>query len=364
MIIDGGATGDYPVPDGTPLPSGWSSPSRDLVITGGARVLGSDLTFAKGIISDYGVRTASPGTTKLTVTAGDVDVEKTGRIDMSGLGYEGGNRAVPQDGYGATAPGQTGSQYNNGGSHAGLGGLDGDVGTVAGSTYDNPYDPALPGGGGGGSAAGVTYGPSFYVAPNEIGGGVLDITAGTLENSGTIAANGQGGNGPIITFPFQFFAECGGAGAGGAIQAHAQTLTGNGSFEANGGDTCMPSSSAPPATARAKVRSTLEAEGEEATSSWSPPTTAASLARLWPGAGSSSPTRPSSTGPTRGTPAAPRGAPSSAPEPQGLPSIRGDGFLITQQLLLVTALVGPRTRPGGGARFAGASRTAPSPASS
>ncbi len=150
LIIDGGATGDYPVPDGTPLPSGWSSPSRDLVITGGARVLGSDLTFAKGIISDYGVRTASPGTTKLTVTAGDVDVEKTGRIDMSGLGYEGGNRAVPQDGYGATAPGQTGSQYNNGGSHAGLGGLDGDVGTVAGSTYDNPYDPALPGGGGGG----------------------------------------------------------------------------------------------------------------------------------------------------------------------------------------------------------------------
>jgi hypothetical protein len=160
---------------------------------------------------------------------------------MSGLGYEGGNRALPPYNYGAAAPGQTGSQYDNGGSHAGLGGLDGDVGQAAGSTYDNPYDPALPGGGGGPgcSTAGVTSGPSFYVAPNEIGGGVLDITAGTLENSGTIAADGQGGNGPIITFPFQFFAECGGAGAGGTIQAHAQTLTGSGSFEANGGDTCI-----------------------------------------------------------------------------------------------------------------------------
>ena len=85
----------------------------------------------------------------------------------------------------------------------------------------------------------MTSGPSFYVAPNEIGGGVLDITVGTLENSGTIAADGQGGNGPIITFPFQFFAECGGAGAGGTVQAHAQALTGDGSFEANGGDTCI-----------------------------------------------------------------------------------------------------------------------------
>jgi hypothetical protein len=241
LVIDGGADSDYPVPDGTPMPSGWSSPDRDLVITGGARVFGSDLTFAKITISDYGVLTTAPGTNKLTVTAGDIDVERTGRIDMSGLGYEGGNRVLPPDDSGATAPGETGSQYDNGGSHAGLGGLDGDVGQAAGSTYDNPYDPALPGGGGGPgcSTAGVTSGPSFYVAPNEIGGGVLDITAGTLENSGTIAADGQGGNGPIITFPFQFFAECGGAGAGGTIQAHAQTLTGSGSFEANGGDTCI-----------------------------------------------------------------------------------------------------------------------------
>ena len=238
LIIDGGANSDYPVPDGTPMPSGWSSPDRDLVITSGARVFASDLTFAKITVSDYGVLTTSLGTTKMTVTAGDIDVEQTGRIDMSGHGYEGGNRVPAGDPYGATAPGQTGSPYDNGGSHAGLGGLDGEPGTVAGSTYNNPYDPTLPGGGGG-EGCELQNGVYFYVAPNEIGGGVLDITVGTLENSGTIAADGQDGNGPIITSPFQFFAECGGAGAGGTIQAHAQTLTGSGPFEANGGDTCI-----------------------------------------------------------------------------------------------------------------------------
>ena len=104
LVIDGGADSDYPVPDGTPMPSGWSSPDRDLVITGGARVFGSDLTFAKITISDYGVLTAAPGTDKLTVTAGDIDVERTGRIDMSGLGYEGGNRALPRTTTGPRRP--------------------------------------------------------------------------------------------------------------------------------------------------------------------------------------------------------------------------------------------------------------------
>ncbi|MGO9754489.1 MAG: hypothetical protein ACLP8S_03080 [Solirubrobacteraceae bacterium] len=236
LIINDGLQTDFPAADGTPLPSGWSSPNRDLVITGGARVQATSRTFAKITISDYAILTLPAGASQLTIDTGDLVVDPTARIDVTGDGYLGGNWNENAPYLAATAPGAAPSGGNSGGSHAGIGGQADGTYPVSGSTYDNPFDPKLPGGGGGDD--GCNPPTVLYTEPTEIGGGVLNITAGSLDNSGVIAADGQSGNGPIVTFPY-YYNGCGGAGAGGTIQVHAGTLTGNGSFKANGGSTCI-----------------------------------------------------------------------------------------------------------------------------
>ena len=234
LIIDGGSDSAWPATDPTPLPNGWSEKDRTLVVRGYARVYASDAKFAKISLSGGGVLGAAAGTRTLKLTAGEIGVGASARIDISGHGYAGGQGASDPTGTATSASGATPSKGRFGGSHGGKGGgLPSWVGT-AGSTYDRPSDPKLPGGGGGGaSPAGGGIG--------TFGGGVLLLTASTLDDNGVIAADGQDADGPTASFPFQWEGTVA-AGAGGALQIHARTLTGAGSIEARGGDVNLPDS--------------------------------------------------------------------------------------------------------------------------
>ncbi len=232
LIIDGGSSSWFPATDGTPLPAGWSGPARNLIIRHGARVYATSAEFANITIEDHSTLTAPFGARSLTVRALDeLHVDATSRIDMSGRGYAGG-RTSPEVAA-ETAPGATPASGTYGGSHGGVGGnVEGEG--QPGSTYDNPAAPSLPGGGGGAAecaGAGIKESGSF-------GGGVLDVSAATLNLEGEIAADGQNTNAPTPSLPFIWTAKCS-AGAGGSIQARASELAGAGSIHANGGSVCL-----------------------------------------------------------------------------------------------------------------------------
>jgi len=143
--------------------------------------------------------------------AGNLGVDSSSEIDVSGLGYAKG--AGPGAGTYWTS-----GNYANCGSGAGHGGTGGStfVGGVGGGVYDSLLTPSLWGSGsaGGDDAAGGA------------GGGVICLAvAGTLQVDGVIAADG-------VSVGFTA-----GGGAGGSIQISAGTLAGGGSISAQGGST-------------------------------------------------------------------------------------------------------------------------------
>jgi hypothetical protein len=246
LIIDGDQQDSYrptsestdvwPTEDGTPLPDGWSNKSVELEITGDAHVYATNPTFGKIVIASDGVLSAAPLAKRLVVSAEAITIEKSGRIDMSGHGYAGGTDADGAFGIATSPPGTTPAEANHGGSHGGAGGTDiARPKGNAGSTYDNPMDPVLPGGGGGGG-----YGDDDN--RGSYGGGVLQIIAQQLTNDGVISADGQDEDGPTIAFPVLGQTEGASAGAGGSVQVHVQTLIGNGPIEADGGSLNLPPS--------------------------------------------------------------------------------------------------------------------------
>ncbi|MGH2857056.1 MAG: hypothetical protein ACRDMJ_06180, partial [Solirubrobacteraceae bacterium] len=240
LTIDGGEpAGYYPPPDGTPIPDSWDSQQRRLVLTGEARAYAHAPSFGEIDVSNGSDLTSEPSVQQLSVTAATLKVDGTSRIDMTARGYAGGTNGYdyyndPTGGAGGTAPGQTPSVREYGGSHGGAGGaptgyLHPELGDAPGSTYDDPANPSLPGGGGAGGGDTQVGNP---------GGGVLDVTAGMLVDDGTISANGQDSNGPTATDPTPFL-HPGGAGAGGSVLVHATTLGGSGAVRADGGWTCL-----------------------------------------------------------------------------------------------------------------------------
>jgi hypothetical protein len=239
LTIDGGRpTGSYPPPDGTPIGVTWSSPHRKLVLAGEARGYGSVLEFGEVDVLGGSDLTGDLGGHKLKLTAGKLAVDAASRIDMSSRGYAGGrpgyDDSQPEGGVAETAPGQTPAVRAYGGSHGGAGGtptgyLHPEFGDRPSSTYDDPRNPTLPGGGGAGD---------WDTADGNPGGGVLDITAGTLRLDGLIAADGGNNNGPTADDPTPF-SRTGGAGAGGSVLVHTEALSGSGTVRADGGWACL-----------------------------------------------------------------------------------------------------------------------------
>ena len=148
---------------------------------------------------------------------GTLQVDATSRIDASGRGFLGGLTGDNASSTGRTLGNTTtgGSTGRSGGSHGGLGGL----GTIndpnsAAAVYGDQHDPNEPGAGGA-----AACGPG-----NNSGGGVVRITAGTVQLNGVVAADGaSSGNG------------CAGGGAGGSLKLQVGTLSGTGNLHANGG---------------------------------------------------------------------------------------------------------------------------------
>ena len=239
LTLDGGrAAGSCPPPDGTPIGITWSSRQRRLVLAGEARGYASVLDFGEIDVLGGSDLTTEYGGRRLDLRAGALKVDATSRVDMSSRGYGGGepgyNDSEPEGGAAETAPGQSPAVRSYGGSHGGAGGapsgyLYPEYGDRPGSTYDDPQNPALPGGGGAGG---------WDTAPGNPGGGVLNVSAGSLQLDGLLAADGSNNNGPTADDPTPF-SRTGGAGAGGSVLVHAATLSGSGTVRADGGWACL-----------------------------------------------------------------------------------------------------------------------------
>jgi len=144
--------------------------------------------------------TSLDGEFKLDVTvAGDLTVDSSSKIDVSGLGYDAGTILNTTN---------AASDRYIGGSYGGLGG------TTGGGNVTRTYGSfAVP------FESGAGSGSSFGFS----GGGVVKITSGSLQLDGSILANGAG----------QGLDD--GGGAGGAIRIHTGAISGIGTIAANGG---------------------------------------------------------------------------------------------------------------------------------
>ena len=145
------------------------------------------------------------GDQPIRITATETFVLEVGAsIDVTGFGYPGSDNFLFPT---AEAPeGVAGSAVDAGGSHGG-GGMAPDSGVDV-EVYDSVYEPRYAGGGG-----------SYR---GGAGGGVVEISAGSMVLDGAIRANGidptNGGQG----------------GAGGTVRIEAILLSGIGTIEANG----------------------------------------------------------------------------------------------------------------------------------
>jgi hypothetical protein len=167
-----------------------------------------------GIHTNVGVFTIPSGAT-VTVLAYDTNSLLHGRVTVYAASADiQGTLSADAKGYprgvGAGAP-PSGSTC--GGSYGGLGGM-GNTGSPAPQPYGSPYVPTDLGSGAGNYATGAGSG----------GGTVILNVSGTLIVAGTISANG--GNGSNSNS---------GGGSGGSVWLTAGTLQGSGSILADGG---------------------------------------------------------------------------------------------------------------------------------
>ncbi|MCD4721678.1 MAG: hypothetical protein K8S13_17715, partial [Desulfobacula sp.] len=181
---------------------------------GGRLISGDFLTVTDTItIDEYGLLTHFNTTTtlifRLDLLVSNLVIEETGRIDTTGLGYNGG-RGYNE--FGRTQGNVYGSSYGAGGSHGGLGGVYSSA--VAGPIYGSLTDPIDPGSGGG----------AYEHHDGGDGGGVIFITATNMTVNGAIRSNGGESVGSAA-----------GDGSGGTVNIVTETLEGYGTIEANGG---------------------------------------------------------------------------------------------------------------------------------
>jgi hypothetical protein len=163
----------------------------------------------------------------VTLTAVNVQVDSGSSINADEQGYTGGATGQPGNGPGGGCG--TMGYVSAGGSYGGLG-----YGTYVctpGPTYGSALTPTDLGSGAGGTT--TTSGGGGYgnrVGGNG-GGAIRLIVTGTLNNNGTISANG--GNGLALWPPSPN--SYAGGGSGGSIWITVATMTGSGLFAVNGG---------------------------------------------------------------------------------------------------------------------------------
>ncbi|MFA7060541.1 MAG: carboxypeptidase regulatory-like domain-containing protein [Pedobacter sp.] len=155
----------------------------------------------------------------LTVT-GVLTVDATSKIDVTGKGFLGGYRSGNATATGVTTGNTTADGSTTGGdaggSHGGRGGMSS---ATSAAVYDSLTNPTEPGGGG-------SAHNNRTDVPGGNGGGLIRITAGTIQLDGGIVADGGIG-----------FNSSASGGAGGGIRIDAITISGGatGYIAARGG---------------------------------------------------------------------------------------------------------------------------------
>ena len=182
---------------------------------GGNLVAGDLLNVTDTLtIGEYGLLTHFDATpifiSWLDLSVGNLVIEETGRIDVTGRGYIGGREHNES---GRTLGNVYGSTDHAGGSYGGLGGVYNST-YVAGDVYGSLTDPIDLGSGGG--ADGYTDGGD--------GGGLIFITATDMMINGVVRSNGGESAGGSA-----------GDGSGGTVNIVTSTLAGSGAIEADGG---------------------------------------------------------------------------------------------------------------------------------
>ena len=186
-----------------------------VVVEGSSRLLSSATVHGDATVSSGGLITAGPGDRISLHVVGTFTLEVGAKIDVSSLGYRGGHSGHP-DGY---APaGVQASSPDAGGSHGGSGDLYDGAGP-AGEVYDSVYAPMLAGGGG------ALRNDTDTAYESGAGGGVVEITAGSMVLDGEILARGES----LPSF------ESGGAGGSVLIDVSG-SFSGNGRIDVSGGE--------------------------------------------------------------------------------------------------------------------------------
>ena len=170
---------------------------------GGAPIQAASLAVVTGAVLTHPVTTTNQAFALQLTVSGNLVVDASAKIDVTGRGYPGGYSVGT--GTNGAATGLAGGSY---------GGL-GVAGTTGQSnpTYGDYHDPSNLGSGSGSSS------------PSP-GGGLIRITAGSAQIDGAILANGASATG------------CGAlaGGSGGGLLLNVGTLSGSGRLAANGGD--------------------------------------------------------------------------------------------------------------------------------
>jgi alpha-tubulin suppressor-like RCC1 family protein len=162
------------------------------------KIDGALTASTQSVLTHYGATTTAQY--NLDVTAASVSIDSSSKIDVSGKGYMGGDKA-PAAAWtlGNTTTG--GSRSGSGGSYGGVGGRSSD----ANATYGDLSNPNELGSGG-------SSGNIYYFGNS--GGGLIRIKALSITVDGSVLADGV--------------ASVEGAGSGGGIFIDANTISGSG----------------------------------------------------------------------------------------------------------------------------------------
>ncbi|HQL74510.1 MAG TPA: Ig-like domain-containing protein, partial [Phycisphaerae bacterium] len=162
---------------------GESSFIADRLVLSGAGVVAApiqemaiqvnQLSILNGAVLTHQYTTTSTVYSLRVFVTGELYIDATSRIDVSGRGYN--------DGYTVDNTAVGGATGASGASYGGLGAAG--RGGATNALYGNPADPAYPGSGGAGNGADA----------GGHGGGLLRIAAGSVRNDGEIRADGADG---------------------------------------------------------------------------------------------------------------------------------------------------------------------------
>ncbi|MFA7061103.1 MAG: Ig-like domain-containing protein, partial [Pedobacter sp.] len=251
IVCSGGVTVDslsltnstMSVTDTTAVAGNIAMDNSTLTLKKAMQVAGNISLQNNSVLTHFAATTTDMS--KLDITAANMTIDATSKIDVSGKGYLGGyqkgDSSLSSRGYTdcysqyySPAPGENdsstgrtigntvtgGSTTNNGGIYGGTGGIS--SGTTN-ALYGDPANPSELGSGGGGYMDENFGGSCTFTIVNSggNGGGLLRLAVTNLSLLGLIKADGM--------------AAPSGGGSGGSIRIDATNVSGTGSISANGG---------------------------------------------------------------------------------------------------------------------------------